>query len=178
MMVFLLVSLSGLIIYAGLALAFALSSPARVPQLEKLARGKISGLIVALLCCSRCVEIAGGISPFPPAAMWAMAVALPILCYFFIDFYLSRSAAFAAILYGYDLVHYAFDHHFVFTGCFALLAWLSAVPALILAGRPFWLRDLFRRSAEKKRCRYCCSGYCLLMALTAAGGIVCSFIFK
>ena len=80
--------------YTAGAVLFFRMTPERIPGAEKLCRSKLLGIILTLPAALQCVPLAIPVSPgFLLPWLLPAAVILPVLCWFFIDFYAARGFA-------------------------------------------------------------------------------------
>ena len=93
--------LAGSAIFLLLAAAFAMASDKRIAKLEKLTRNRVLGLIIALPALISCIPHAQIVAPGilqNPLILWMLAIAIPVLSYFYIDFYTARAIGGAVII--------------------------------------------------------------------------------
>jgi hypothetical protein len=134
--------------------------------MEKLCRNKVVGLALSLPCALLCVPLAVPVSPgFLQIWLWPLAIVLPLLCYFHIDYYASRGLAFMLILWAYDVVHGAFELKIPAAPAVTVIALLLGISGIWLAAKPCLLRDIFRKAAVSKRWKY------IMFALSVPGGL-------
>ena len=142
------------LIFGALTCLLAKVSPQNIGAAEKLCRSRVAGLLIALPCTLMCVPLAIPVSPgFLIVFLRPLALALPILAYFHLDYYASRAWAFALILGAYDVIHGCFDRHIPWSGTVTLIMLLQTVAGIWFSAKPYLLRDLFRRAAQSPRWR-------------------------
>jgi len=164
-------SLLGLI-FAALALGFAFVSEGNIGFFEKAVRNRYAGFLLALPALIHCIPYAEVVSPgFLLPLLWPLAVGIPVLCFFFIDFYTARAIAGAAILYAYDLVHTAYEWKLPGAVIWTVLAWLIGIGGIWISAKPWLLRDAFRKAAKSRSAAFLAAALCALSALTAAGSL-------
>ena len=155
-------------VYAACAVLFFQTGSDNVPHREKLCRDRWIGLALTLPATLRCVPLAIPVSPqFLLPWLWPMAVILPFLCLYLIDYYASRGLALWMITAAYGIIHSAFYCHVPGTGVVVIVQWLIGIAGIWISAKPCLMRDLFRKSAEKKYLRYTFSIAALIMSLAA-----------
>ena len=141
-------------------------TPENISRCEKICRNRIAGLLIALPCTLACVPLAIPVSPgFLLNLLYPAAVILPVLCYFYIDYYAARSLAFFLILLAYDIIHGAFELHTPGAAVVTVMALLTGVAGIWISAKPCSLRDVFRKSAGNKMCKYSCFAAAAVMFL-------------
>ena len=165
-MILLFETLSGLLIFAAIGVLLCRTSEKNIVKMEKLCRNKVVGLALSLPCALLCVPLAVPVSPgFLQIWLWPLAIVLPLLCYFHIDYYASRGLAFMLILWAYDVVHGAFELKIPAAPAVTVIALLLGISGIWLAAKPCLLRDIFRKAAVSKRWKY------IMFALSVPGGL-------
>ena len=154
-MLFLLELAAGIFLTGAVAWLTVTVSPENISRCEKLCRNRVAGLLIALPCTLACVPLAIPVSPgFLLNLLYPAAVGLPVLCYFYIDYYAARSFAFFLILLAYDIVHGAFELHTPGTPVVTVAALLTGITGIWISAKPCTLRDIFRKSAGSKIWKY------------------------
>lgn len=154
-MVLMLESIAALVTAVFLVQLILRLTEDRLPQAEKLCRNRVAGIIFALPCALLCVPLAMPVSPgFLIFWLYPIAVALPVLSYFYIDHYASRGFSFFLILLAYDIIHGAFELHLPGAAVITVLALLYGSGGIWLAAQPYILRDIFRKCAVSEKWRY------------------------
>jgi hypothetical protein len=165
-MILLFETLAGLLIFAAIGVLLCRTSEKNIAKMEKLCRNKVVGLALSLPCALLCVPLAVPVSPgFLQIWLWPLAIVLPLLCYFHIDYYASRGLAFMLILWAYDVVHGAFELKIPVAPAVTVIALLLGMSGIWLAAKPCLLRDIFRKAAVSKRWKY------IMFALSVPGGL-------
>ncbi len=144
--------ISGAVIFAALGCGFFLASEKTISRLEKLCRNKVAGLVIALPALISCIPHAQIVAPGilqNPAVLWLLALAIPVLSYFYIDFYTARAIGGAIIILAYDLIHVAYEEAFAGAAVFTIAAWIFGFAGIWISGKPCALRDWFRLAARK-----------------------------
>ena len=152
--------------YTAGAVLFFRMTPERIPGAEKLCRSKLLGIILTLPAALQCVPLAIPVSPgFLLPWLLPVAVILPVLCWYFIDFYAARGFALWMIVSAYGMIHTAFDHHIPGRQAVIVLLWLAGIAGMWISAKPYLLRDLFRKSAENRMIRGICAYSLLVLAV-------------
>lgn len=162
--------ISGAVIFTALGSGFFLASEKTISRLEKLCRNKVIGLVVALPALISCIPHAQIVAPGilqNTSVLWILAIAIPVLSYFYIDFYAARAIGGAIIILAYDLIHVAYEEALFGAIVFTIAAWLFGFAGIWLSGKPCALRDWFRQAACKKNFK----------VLTAAVSLFCAAVF-
>lgn len=171
--------IAGIVISGVLTAGFLGVNETNLAKWEKFTRNRIFGMIIAFPALFACVPHAQIVAPGflqNPLLLWGLAILIPILCYFYIDYYTARAIGGAAIILAYDLIHYAYDER-LFGGVFlTIMAWLFGFAAIWMSGKPHALRDWFRLAARKKvfgRCAAAAAAICgLAFIIALIGGIM------
>ena len=165
---------AGTILFLLLGAGFLIVNGDNITKFEKIVRNKIAGLIIALPALAACVPHAQIVAPGilqSPFILWPLAIAIPVLCYFYIDYYTARAAAGAIIVLAYDLIHYAYDERLPGAAIMTIAAWLFGFAAIWASGKPHALRDWFRKAADNPIFARTaaifsfCSGICFIAAI-------------
>ena len=165
--------LSGAVIFTALGCGFFLASEKTLPRLEKFCRNRVIGLIIALPALLSCVPHAQIVAPGilqNPAVLYFLALAIPVLSYFYIDFYAARAIGGAIIILAYDLIHVAYEESLSGAVIFTVAAWIFGFAGIWMSGKPAALRDWFRAAAKKNMVKYpamAVSLFCALLFLAA-----------
>ena len=162
--------LSGAVIFTALGCGFFIASEKTIPLLEKLCRNKIIGLIIALPALISCIPHAQIVAPGilqNQAVLWFLALAIPVLSYFYIDSYAARAIGGAIIILAYDLIHIAYEEAFTGAALFTVAAWIFGFAGIWISGKPCALRDWFRLAARNRNFK----------ALATAVSIFCAVLF-
>ena len=122
-----------------------------LPAAEKLPRNRAAGLVLGFAALIWCIPHAEVVSPaFLLPLLWPLAVAVPILAYFSLDYLTARAVAGLMILYGYQIVHTAFENRVPGTPVLAVAAWLIGIAGIWVSARPYALRDWIRRVSSSR----------------------------
>lgn len=160
--------LAGSAIFLLLAAAFAMASDKRIAKLEKLTRNRVLGLIIALPALISCIPHAQIVAPGilqNPLILWMLALAIPVLSYFYIDFYTARAIGGAVIILAYDIIHIAYEETLCGAAVLTVAAWLFGFAGIWISGKPCALRDWFRRAANDKKFRIAAAAISLVCAV-------------
>ena len=147
-------SAAGLVICLASGLIALKASPENIKQLEKLTRNKYIGLFLGWFALIACVPHAAAVSPaFLLKFLYPLALAVPVLGFFYIDYAASRAVSGTLILCSYNLVHLSFDINAPCAWLFAVCGWLTGAFAIWCSGLPWTWRDIFRACAASRRKR-------------------------
>lgn len=168
-----------LILAAAGCLTF-LALPGKEKSFEALSRNRWIGLAGGWIALALCVPHAVVVTPqFLMPFLWPIAIAVPILGFFFVDHPAARAVGGLLILLGYYLVHFTFEFRTPGFPAFAFLGWLIGIAGIWISGKPCAMRDYFRLAAKKKWFRllcgilWCCGALMTVWALavTREGGV-------
>ena len=148
--------LAGVIVCGIFSILAWQASEKNITALEKLCRKKVPGLILSLTCALLCVPLAVPVSPgFLTGWLYPLAIVLPVLSYFYLDYYTARGVAFLLILLSYDAVHTAFELHLPGAAVVTVIMLLLSIAGIWIAAKPCTLRDIFRKAAKSKVWKIC-----------------------
>lgn len=152
----LLWSITGFIICLAAGIAAFKSAPENIKQLEKLTRNKYIGLFLGWFALIVCVPHAAAVAPaFLLKFLYPLALAVPVLGFFCVDYACSRAVSGTLILCAYNLVHLSFDINAPGSPLFAVSGWLLGAFAIWCSGLPWTWRDIFRKCANNSFFRKC-----------------------
>lgn len=152
------------------------SSESNIGALEKFTRDRKIGIAVALPALLLCVPHAKLVSPgFLLPLLWPLAVVLPVLCYYYIDYYAARAIAGALIIFAYDAIHFAYELKLPGAEVITVAAWLSGIAGIWYSGKPAALRDTWRAGAKSVRMRRIICGAMVVPVLIALGSLIAFF---
>ena len=166
-------------IFAFLAVAYFSASEKNIAKLEKFTRNRNIGLIVALPALAACVPHAQIVAPGilqNPVLLWALAIAIPVLSYFYIDFYTARALSGAVIILAYDVIHYAYDRQLPGAAVITIAAWIFGFAGIWGSGKPSSLRDSFRLAAKKPLFAKIAAGISAVVAIIFIWALVSGFL--
>lgn len=166
--------LAGCAIFAALGIGFLFASEKYIAKLEKLCRNRIIGIVIALPALISCIPHAQIVAPGilqNPAVLWFLALAIPVLSYFYIDFYAARAVGGAVIILAYDLIHTAYDEMFTGAAAFTIAAWIFGFAGIWISGKPAALRDWFRLASRSKRFGIIAAGISFTFAVCFAAAV-------
>ena len=159
---------SGLLLFLCAAVLTFAALPERVGKFEQLARNRWIGLVGGWIALALCVPHAVVVSPqFLIPFLWPLAVTVPLLGFFFVDYPAARAVGGGLILLGYSLVHFSFDLRTPGFPGIVVLGWLTGIAGIWISGKPCSMRDYFRLAARKKWFRGVCTGLWSAAALLA-----------
>ena len=166
---------AGTAIFLLLATAFALASEKRITKVEKLTRNRVLGLLIALPALISCIPHAQIVAPGilqNPLILWFLALAIPVLSYFYIDFYTARAIGGAMIILAYDVIHVAYEETLCGAAVLTVAAWLFGFAGIWMSGKPCALRDWFRLASMNKKFRFAAA----VISLVCAGVFVFTLV--
>ncbi|MDR0931745.1 MAG: hypothetical protein LBM70_01825 [Victivallales bacterium] len=141
-------------------------APGNLERFESWPRAKAPGMIIGWIVLALCVPHAAVVSPgFLIPLLWPLAIGVPILGYFFVDYPLSRALGGAAILGAYYLVHKSFELHTPMFGVIALLSWILGIAGIWISGKPCALRDWIRLCSRSRFWKFASAGFFAIMTL-------------
>lgn len=116
---------------------------------EKLPRERISGGILGFLALLAFIP---NVEPMFPVEKYLgilliLAVVLAILCYLYADHIFARAFAGILILCAHASLAESYAENVRFTSFFAVVALLYGSCGILIAAKPYYLRDLFRKCA-------------------------------
>ena len=168
---------AGTAIFLLLATAFALASEKHITKLEKLTRNRVLGLLIALPALISCIPHAQIVAPGilqNPLVLWFLALAIPVLSYFYIDFYTARAIGGAMIILAYDVIHVAYEEALCGAAVLTVAAWLFGFAGIWMSGKPCALRDWFRLASKDKMFRFAAT----VISLVCAGVFVFTLVAR
>ena len=112
-----------------------------------------------------CVPHAAVVAPaFLLPWLLPLALIVPWLAVFFVDYAFSRAFGGMIILLAYETVHRSFELDLPGGKIITVAAWIFGIFGIWLSGYPPFLRDIIRKSAGDRRWRYGISGAALLLS--------------
>ena len=163
--------IAGVLVFAAVAVATLLSKPEKLSFSEPLARNRWIGLFVGWFALVLCVPHAVVVAPaFLIPWLWPIALIVPVLGFFSLDYPAARALGGAFIFLGYYLVHYSFDFWTPGGAVIAVAGWLTGIAGIWISGKPCAMRDYFRITARRKSIRFICAAFWgveMLLALWA-----------
>ena len=99
--------------------------------------------------------------------MWPLALAVPVISFFCLDYMTARAAGGLAIILAYEALHRSFDLALPTAPAIAVSSWILGACGIWISGIPYHLRDAIRLAAKKTSLR-------LLMGLAL---IACGLLF-
>lgn len=137
--------------------------PEMVEKVEKYPRNRLWGMILGWWALIWCVPHAAAVSPgFLLPWLWPLALAVPVACYFFLDYLLARAVGGLMILSAYFLVHATFEHHAPGAAIAAVTGWMWGLAGIWISGKPAALRDWIRRCCANGGFRKISAGLMML----------------
>lgn len=133
---------------------------------EPMPRWRLPGMLIGWAALLICVPHAQVVSPdFLVPLLWPLAIVVPVLGYFFVDYAFARALGGIAILGSYYFIHKSFEWHTPFTGALTVLAMLFGIAGIWVSGKPCALRDWIRLCARSRSWRTTSAGFGFLLAL-------------
>lgn len=155
----------GALLCTAAGIAVLKTSPENIKKSEQLARNRYIGLIFGWFALLACVPHAAAVAPaFMFKFLYPLALAVPVLGFFFVDYAASRAVSGTLILCAYNLIHLAFDINAPGMSLFAICGWLLGAFAIWCSGLPWTWRDIFRKSAKNPLFRRCTAGALFIFA--------------
>ena len=146
---------AGIAVFAAAAVLSLLSTEKSLPFFESLPRNRWIGLFVGWIALALCVPHAVVVTPgFLIPWLWPIALLVPILGFFTLDYPGSRALGGALILLGYYLVHFSFDFRTPGFPVLAFAGWLAGIAGIWMSGKPCAMRDYFRMAAARQKMRW------------------------
>ena len=164
---------AGIMLYLSAALLTLAATPERIGKFETLTRNKWICLFGGWIALALCVPHAVVVSPqFLLPFLWPLAIVVPVLGFFFVDFPAARALGGGLILLGYALVHYTFDFRTPGFPVLAILGWLTGIAGIWISGKPCAMRDYFRMTSGKNWIRFLCCALWGVAALCALWALI------
>jgi len=139
-----------------------------VKKYESLPRNRVFGMVAGWFALIWCIPHAQAVAPgFLLPLMWPLALAVPVISFFCLDYMTARAAGGLAIILAYEALHRSFDLALPTAPVIAVLSWLLGACGFWISGIPYHLRDAIRLAAKKTSMR-------LLMGLAL---IACGLLF-
>ena len=151
---------AGVLVFAAAAVLTLLSNESRLSTFEPLARNRWIGLIAGWAALALCVPHAVVVAPgFLIPWLWPVALIVPILGFFTLDYPGARALGGALILLGYYLVHFSFDFRTPGFPVIAAAGWLAGIAGIWISGKPCAMRDYFRMVSRRRMIRLLCGAF-------------------
>ncbi|MBR7139891.1 MAG: hypothetical protein IKD44_10130 [Lentisphaeria bacterium] len=164
---------SGILLFLFSSFLTFAAIPERIGKFEAFARNRWIGLLFGWVALALCVPHAVVVSPqFLLPFLWPIAVIVPILGFFFVDYPAARALGGVLILLGYSLVHYTFEFRTPGFPLLAFIGWFTGIAGIWISGKPCAMRDYFRMAGSKKWFRLLCCGLWGAAALSALWALV------
>ena len=142
-------------------------TPENLRRREAWTRNRVWGLALGYVVLVACVPYAQVVAPnFLIPLLWPLAIVMPPVCAYYVDFPNARAVSGSLILLAYLMVHYGFDLELPGAPAVAVLAWLVGIYGIVLSAQPWRLRDEFRAGAKRRRVE---AGFLALFALVLLG---------
>ncbi len=142
------------VLFAAVAVWTLRLSLENLSRWEPLPRYRLPGMLIGWVALMLCVPHAAVVSPgILVPFLWPLAIVVPILGYFFVDYALARALGGIAILGAYYFIHRAFDFHAPLAGVLTVMALLFGIAGIWVSGKPCSLRDWIRLCARNRSWR-------------------------
>ncbi len=127
-------------------------TPERLPAYERFTRNRWTGLVGAWAALILCIPHAAVVSPgFLLPFLWPLALTVPVLCFFSLEYLTARALAGLVILSAYHVLHAGFQCHAWAAPVLSVGAWFFGFGGIWVSGKPCSLRDFFRWSARHRK---------------------------
>ncbi len=124
-------------------------------RVEPWPRNRLWGMLLGWIALAVCVPHAAVVAPgFLVPLLWPLAVAVPVLGYFYVDYPLARALGGLMILGSYYLIHSAFNLSSPLLPLLAGLGWSFGLAGIWISGRPCALRDWLRKCSASRVWRW------------------------
>ena len=141
-------------------------TPENLACREAWTRSRAWGLVLGYIVLVSCVPYARVVAPdILQKLLWPLALVLPPVCAFFVDYPNARAVGGGLILLPYLVVHYAFDMELPAAPVLTVLAWVVGIGGIWMSAQPCRLRDEFRAGRVRRRIE---AGVLALFALALA----------
>jgi len=151
----------------GLAALLWSTTPENLRGREAWTRNRIWGLALGYVVLVSCVPYARVVAPdFLLPFLWPLALIMPPLCAFYVDYPNARAVGGALILLAYLAVHYSFDLELPGAPFLTVLSWVVGIFGILVSAQPWRLRDEFRAGQVRRRIE---AGVLVLFALCLLG---------
>ena len=141
--------------------------PENLRRREAWTRNRVWGLVLGYVVLVSCVPYARVVAPdFLLPLLWPLALVMPPVCAFYVDYPNARAVGGALILAAYLAVHYGFDMELPGAPALTVLAWLVGIYGIVVSAQAWRLRDEFRAGKVRRRIE---AGLLALFALALLG---------
>ena len=145
-------------------------TPENLHRREAWTRNRVWGLVLGYVVLVSCVPYAQVVAPdFMQRFLWPLALIMPPVCAYFVDYPNARAIGGALILVSYLAVHYGFDLELPGAPVLTVLAWVVGIGGIVMSAQPWRLRDEFRAGRLRRRIE---AGILILFALGLLGEAV------
>lgn len=163
----------GVCLYGSAAVLTFVLNETRLVKVEPLPRNKWIGLVAGWIALAVCVPHAAVVSPaFLLPFLWPIAIIVPILGFFFVDYPAARALGGILILMGYYLVHYTFDFRTPGFPVLAVAGWLIGIAGIWISGKPCSMRDYLRLAGRSRSFRLSCGAAWSIAALLSLWALI------
>ena len=160
----------GAVLCGFLAYLLWSADPENLRRREAWTRNRVWALVLGYIVLVACVPYARVVSPdFLLPFLWPLALILPPVCAYYVDYPNARAVGGALILAAYLAVHYGFDLELPAAPALTVTAWLVGLYGIVLSAQPWRLRDEFRAGKARRRIE---AGLLALFALGLVGEAV------
>ena len=146
------------------------TTPENLRRREAWTRNRVWGLVLGYVVLVSCVPYAKVVAPdFLQPLLWPLALVMPPVCAYYVDYPNARAVGGALILLAYLTVHYGFELELHGAPALTVLAWLVGIWGIVVSAQPWRLRDEFRAGVRRRRVE---GGFLALFALVLLGEAV------
>ena len=145
-------------------------TPENLRRREAWTRNRVWGLVLGYVVLVSCVPYARVVAPdFLLPLLWPLALVMPPVCAYYVDYPNARAVSGALILLAYLAVHYGFELELPGAPALTVLAWLVGGAGIVVSAQPWRLRDEFRAGVKRRRVE---GGFLAFFALVLLGEAV------
>jgi len=144
----------------------------KIPGWDKIPRNRQIGIILTIIDLIWCIPHT---EPLLPESchvyFWPTIFVIAWLAYCYLDYLLSRALGGFLILLAHYFLHDSFTYHTFLSSFFAGLCYVFGIAGLFFSGKPYLLRDLFRKCAKEHSLKIITFSYLAVLSLfcTLAG---------
>lgn len=140
-----------------------------LPFWEKLPRNRNVGGVIGILALLCFIPNVRPLFSPEKNLYWLIPAALVLgfLCYWYLDHLFARAWAGGMILLVHYLLAGSFSRDLAGRGFFALLCFIAGSIAILIAAKPYWMRDCFRLMCRKRLWRCTGAALAFLWSLSA-----------
>lgn len=158
------------IIFAlGTGISFLFLREKNLSTFEKLPRARIPGAVLGFLALLGFLPNVEPMFPMESNLVWLIpaALLLTVVCTLYIDYLFARALAGALIVASHASLAESYAAALPGGSIFAIFSFAAGLFGIVIAAKPGYLRDLFRKGALFPLLRTGIFIYCIFWALTA-----------